>query len=99
MTRNMAQTMPAAPGGAAGSAPVVPLGYTTVLSSDDLMRIRTTLLHADANTRGTEIKSEVSGMFVGVPCAVRFPSDSLLGTPLMSRQFVCSIQPFLTVVR
>jgi len=58
MTRNMAQTMPAAPGGAAGSAPVVPLGYTTVLSSDDLMRIRTTLLHADANTRGTEIKSE-----------------------------------------
>jgi len=99
MTRNMAQTMPAMPGGAAGSAPVVPLGHTTVLSSDDLMRIRTTLLHADANTRGTEIKSDVSGIFVGVPCAVHFPSDSLPGTPLMSRQFVGSIQPFLTVVR
>jgi hypothetical protein len=55
MTRNMAQTMPA---GGAG-APVVPLGQTTVLSSDDLMRIKTTLLHADAKSTGTQIKSEV----------------------------------------
>lgn len=56
MTRNMSQTMPA--GGGANAA-VVPLGQTTVLSSDDLMRIKTTLLHADAKTMGTQIKSEV----------------------------------------
>ena len=55
MTRNMEQTLPA---GAAG-APVVPLGQTTVLSADDLARIKTTLLHADAKTQGTFIKSEV----------------------------------------
>jgi len=55
MTRNMSQTMPA--GGGANAA-VVPLGQTTVLSSDDLMRIKTTLLHADAKTMGTQIKSE-----------------------------------------
>ena len=40
------------------NAPVVPLGATTVLSGDDLMRIKTTLLHADAKTQGTRIKSE-----------------------------------------
>lgn len=61
MTRNMAQTMPA--GGAAGGPPVVPLGQTTVLSSEDLMRIKTTLLHADAKTMGTQLKSEVSVSF------------------------------------
>ncbi len=52
----MAQTMPAA----GAKAPVVPLGQTTVLSSDDLHRIKTTLLHAEAKTMGTHIKSEVS---------------------------------------
>ena len=55
----MAKTMPAG-GGAVAAAPVVPLGQTTVLSADDLSRIKTTLLHADAKTMGTTIKSEVS---------------------------------------
>jgi len=73
MTRSMAQTMPA---GGAVAAPVVPLGQTTVLSSDDLMRIKTTLLHADAKTQGTQIKSEVSQQPKAEPALARAPAHA-----------------------
>eukprot|EP00961_Rhodomonas_salina_P217610 2940752-Rhodomonas_salina.1 len=43
---------------------VVPIGHTTVLTSDELNRIRTTLLHADAKTQGQTIMSEVSSIDV-----------------------------------
>eukprot|EP00287_Rhodomonas_sp_CCMP768_P002010 CAMPEP_0196731396 /NCGR_PEP_ID=MMETSP1091-20130531/11150_1 /TAXON_ID=302021 /ORGANISM="Rhodomonas sp., Strain CCMP768" /LENGTH=499 /DNA_ID=CAMNT_0042074531 /DNA_START=11 /DNA_END=1510 /DNA_ORIENTATION=- len=39
-------------------ADVVPIGHTTVLTADELARIKTTLLHADAKTQGTTIMSE-----------------------------------------
>jgi hypothetical protein len=38
---------------------VVPIGMTTTLSADELTRIRTTLLHAEAKTQGQTIMSEV----------------------------------------
>lgn len=75
MTGNMAHTMPT---GGAVVAPVVPLGQTTVLSSDDLMRIKTTLLHADAKTHGTQIKSEVSQLPHTAPtCSARTRTHAL----------------------
>ncbi len=43
----------------ADKAPVVPIGMTTVLTGDELNRIRTTLLHAEAKTQGQTIMSEV----------------------------------------
>ena len=81
MTRNMAQTMPANGAGGAGSgAPVVPLGQTTVLTSDDIHRIKTTLLHADAKTMGTQIKSEVHLLqeHAGTACALRMEYYNIL---------------------
>uniref|UniRef100_A0A7S4KXL4 Trichohyalin-plectin-homology domain-containing protein n=3 Tax=Guillardia theta TaxID=55529 RepID=A0A7S4KXL4_GUITH len=38
--------------------PVIPLGQTTVLTSDELDRIRKTLLHTDAKTQGQNLQSE-----------------------------------------
>lgn len=38
---------------------VVPIGQTTTMSAEDLTRIRTTLLHAEAKTMGQTILSEV----------------------------------------
>eukprot|EP00960_Hanusia_phi_P030127 748400-Hanusia_phi.AAC.5 len=39
--------------------PVIPLGQTTVLTSDELDRIRKTLLHTDFKTQGQNLQSEV----------------------------------------
>uniref|UniRef100_A0A6U4N8R6 Trichohyalin-plectin-homology domain-containing protein n=1 Tax=Hemiselmis andersenii TaxID=464988 RepID=A0A6U4N8R6_HEMAN len=41
-----------------GPANVVPIGKTTTLTGDELNRIRTTLLHAEAKTQGQAILSE-----------------------------------------
>jgi hypothetical protein len=41
------------------SLPTIPSGQTTVLTVDELNRIKTTLLHADAKTKGSQILSEV----------------------------------------
>ena len=38
---------------------VVPIGQTTTLSADDLNRIKTTLMHAEATSIGQTIATEV----------------------------------------
>ncbi len=50
------------------SLPTIPAGQTTVLSQDELNRIRTTLLHADAKTKGSQILSEAVNRFFEFSC-------------------------------
>jgi hypothetical protein len=44
--------------------PTIPAGQTTVLTVDELNRIKTTLLHADAKTNGSQILSEVGSLII-----------------------------------
>jgi hypothetical protein len=44
--------------------PTIPAGQTTVLTVDELSRIKTTLLHAEAKTKGSLILSEVRIFFM-----------------------------------
>eukprot|EP00286_Rhodomonas_abbreviata_P020425 CAMPEP_0181307972 /NCGR_PEP_ID=MMETSP1101-20121128/11187_1 /TAXON_ID=46948 /ORGANISM="Rhodomonas abbreviata, Strain Caron Lab Isolate" /LENGTH=494 /DNA_ID=CAMNT_0023414269 /DNA_START=21 /DNA_END=1505 /DNA_ORIENTATION=- len=56
----MSATLP--PGGPTSVTKTVPVGQTTVLTSDELARIKTTLLHADAKTHGQTIQTEEEKM-------------------------------------
>jgi hypothetical protein len=57
MTARTAQTMSAATL-SQQALPTIPAGQTTVLTVDELNRIKTTLLHAEAKTKGSHILSE-----------------------------------------
>ncbi len=59
MAARTAQTMSAA-ALSQQSLPTIPSGQTTVLTVDELNRIKTTLLHAEAKTSGSQILSEVT---------------------------------------
>ena len=50
----------------AQSLPTIPAGQTTVLTAEELNRIKTKLLHAEAKTKGSQILSEVREFLAAV---------------------------------